>query len=111
MPNDRRDFFLKRGDTLPAISGALKNADGSVVDLTGATVVLKIRRADLTAAAVSRTATVVSASAGTVSYAWVAGDVATPGDYLLEWVVTFPSTKVATYPGDGYLMLHVLESL
>lgn len=106
-----RTFYLKRGDTAPAIVLALTNADGSVVTLTSATIALKIRREDLSAAAVSRTMTIVSATLGTVTYSWVADDSATPGRYRMYVVVTFPSTKIGTYPVDGHLTLVVLDAL
>ena len=107
---DGRTFYLRQGDRLPSISGVI--CQGSArVNLTGASVALKIRRSDLSAAAVSRTATVASGTLGKVSYLWAAADVETPGEYLMEWVVTFAGGTIATYPADGHVRLVVGEAL
>lgn len=71
----------------------------AAVDLTGATVKWIIRHASTT---VEKTATIVSAAAGTVSYTTVAGDYAGPaGWWQQEWQATWPSGRIATFYGSS----------
>jgi hypothetical protein len=39
---------------------------------------------------------IVSAIAGQVSYTWVAGDLEVPGDYVVQFEITFPSGRIQT---------------
>ena len=75
---------LGRGYRLPKLRQQLKQADGTPVPLTGASVRLlmgipgKPRK-------VAAAATILDAANGIVEYAWAAGDVDTVGVYLAEW--------------------------
>jgi hypothetical protein len=102
-------FHLKKGDRLPKIKGTIVDGEGLVVDLTGATVRFHMR-AQLGAAAlkVDAPATVVSAVAGTVEYAWASADTDTPGDFNAEWVVSFGSSD-RTHPNDGHIHVHIQD--
>ncbi len=95
-------FYLKQGDRLPVISATLTELTGSAVDLTGCTVQIRWKVNDGTAAAVTRSATVTSAATGAVEYAWASGDTDTVGTYDLEWVVTYASGKIRTFPAEDY---------
>src|SRR3954447_6862743 len=77
------------GNRNPSITETLTYADGTVVDLTGSTVKLKMRAVGSSTLKVSASATVVGAATlGQVRYDWAALDVDTGGFYLVWWEVT-----------------------
>ena len=106
-------FNLKRGDTSPAITGTLTYSDGSAVNLTGASVRFVMRSQAGSSPKVSAAATIVSPTAGTVSYSWnTAGqDTNVAGEYDCEWIVTFSGGAVQTFPTNGYVTLSIEEDL
>lgn len=86
-----------QGDTAPAIRAQiLVEATGLPQDLTGATVKFQMRKADDRRFTVNATATITSAATGEVSYSWGANDLATPGDYLVQWEITYVTTRIQT---------------
>lgn len=105
------DFTIKSGATSPDLLVTL--LDGTAPqDLTGATVRMRMRPVhggDLT---LDAPATVVSpATSGVVSYTWVDDDTAVPGEYEVEWVVTFSGGAEQSFPGSGYTTVIVEPSL
>ena len=96
---------IKKGDTKRKFTDTL-TLGGLPVDLTGATVQLLFKSGQ-TGVVVSRTATVVSAAAGTVEYQPIDADVAEAGAYLLLWKVTFPGSLYLHWPSDGYIRLNI----
>lgn len=104
------DFCIKTNDRLPEIEATLTRKDGTVVDLTGCTVIL-VWTHKVTGAKKSGNATITSAVAGEVKYTWATGDFLVAGDYLAEWFVTYPDTKTETFPNSRYLEIKVLASL
>ena len=105
------DFIIRRGDVRPVLTDALKNPDGTVAVLTGATVRFVMRAQTALAPSVNAVATVVSGPAGTVSYTFTATDSGVAGRFMGEWHVTFADTSTATFPPDGYLEIAVEEDL
>ena len=104
-------FYIKQGDTSPYLQVTLKDGDGAVVNLTGATAVFSMRRGGSTTVS-EQSATVVSpATAGVVRYTWGASDTATPGMYEGEFEVTFSGGEIQTYPNAGYIEINVLEQI
>ena len=97
------DFKIKRNDTKPAINVTLA-VDGSVVDLTDATVMFHM------GSIVNATATVVNATAGTVQYEWAAEDTMVAGCYQAEFEVTFSDDSIETFPNDWDGRLTVIIS-
>lgn len=101
---------MKQGDLLPAVRAVLHDTDPAtgnsrVMDLTGCTVRFHLRLNGSGTPVVNAAASVIDATNGIVEYAWVAGDTATPGDYLREWEVTVTaSSKQVTVPNsiEGY---------
>lgn len=103
------DFYLKKGDRLPIIECVLKDGNGAPINLTGATV--KFRMATTGAVEVFETsATVVSATEGSVSYSWGATDTTTAGEFLGEWIVT-SSGLTQTVPNGSELRIHIRETV
>ena len=80
-------------DTAPSVYGALTNSAG-VIDLTDASVRFQMRLVNDRRFAVDAAASIVSPTAGTVRYDWVEGDLATPGDYVSRWQITFADLTV-----------------
>lgn len=104
------DFQIKRFDLLPPIESTLKYADGSVINLTGATVKF-IMTTQQFVSVVNAAATVVTPLAGAVSYDWAAGDTDDVGDFRAEWEITFGNGKPLTVPNGGYLTVTVTRDL
>lgn len=104
------DFTIRANDRLPSIAATLKNADGTPIDLTGATVKFQMSTA-AGSNKVNASATVVSAVAGTVQYDWIALDTDTAGDYVGCWEITFASTKKLTCPNGSNYSITVVTDL
>lgn len=78
------------GDTSPSVFATLTETDGSAKNLTSATGVrFQMRLAIDRRWAVDAPATVLTPSAGTVRYDWVAGDTDTAGAYVSRWQITW----------------------
>lgn len=105
------DFYIKEGDLLPKIEATLKDETDTAVDLTDSTVKFKMNAHNDPTAKVDAAATIDDALNGKVSYTWIAADTDTPGAYDAEFEVTFPSTKVLTFPNNGYLKIQVVADL
>lgn len=98
------DFYA--GDTSPAFTATLSNVDratkvSTVANLTGATVQLHF----LTPAdSLSVAASLVSPTAGTISYAWAGTDLTAARVGVWDWEaqVTFSNGKIQTFPGGTF---------
>lgn len=109
------DFFIGEGDQFPWIDGKLREADGSVANLTGLedAVKFRMRKAGSTVDKVYAAAEVVGDPInGDVVYKWLSpDDTDTPGLYRGRWEVT-RSGKKQQYPNassayDGYIVVQV----
>jgi hypothetical protein len=88
---------LVQGDTAPAINSTIvKKSDLSVIDLTGAAVRFQMRKPDDRRFTVNAAATIVDPVAGTVTYSWATNDLSVPGEYVIQWEVTYPDTRIQT---------------
>lgn len=104
------DFSLKKNDLFPHLAATLENADGTAIDITGASVLFRMRKRGETTNKISAAASVVTADAGEVEYAWTDGDTDTAGSYEAEWVITFPGGQQIV-PNGRMLVIEILESL
>jgi len=92
----------KVGDTGYPITATLYT-NGVARDLTGSTVVIYMRNRTTRAIKINGSGvTVVTPTAGTVSYQPSAGDVDTEGVYDLEFRETTATGKVNHFPSDGF---------
>jgi hypothetical protein len=105
------DYTVKQSDTLPLLQATLYDATGLPINLTGATVKLKVRGVFDSVLKVNAACTIVNALLGTISYQWTAVDCDTAGEYYLEFEIVFNDLKEVTCPNDGYLLLEVVPEL
>ena len=102
-------FYIKRGDTTPAIRYKLKPA---TVVLTGASVQFQMRaQRPRGAPPVIDAAAVVVAETGTptVEFQWPAGN--STGIYQAEFRVTYADGRIETFPNDGFIAIKVSEDI
>lgn len=101
---------VKRGDTKGIFTDVL-TLDDVAVDLTGCSLRFIMRRRGKPAKAVNQVATITTPATGEVSYQPVDEDVDTEGVYEQEWEVTFPSTKILTFPNNAFNTVNILRDL
>lgn len=65
------------------------DGDGNAVDLTGATLTGFVQDANGRIRTIDGTLALVTAASGIFSWTYGANDVATPGDYLVQFVATY----------------------
>jgi hypothetical protein len=104
------DYTVKQGDTLPPLRGSLYDADGTLVDLAGATVTFTMGAQPGTPT-VAAAATIVDAANGVVEYNWVAADTAIAGNFFGEFQVVFANGSIETFPNDTYIAILVKAEL
>jgi hypothetical protein len=90
------DFYIKKDDTRPVITGDLLNPDFSAVDLTGATVTLwMIQMA--TGIITTLPGIIDNPSLGQVHHTWLAGETSVSGAYFYRWIVVW-SDRQESFP-------------
>jgi len=92
------ELVFVQGDTAPDL-GAVLHVKGDVstpINLTGATVRFQMRKRDDKSFTVDTAATIVDADEGEVLHEWATNDLAVPGDYDVQWEVTFADLRVQT---------------
>ena len=89
------DATFVQGDTEPAITAVLQRLS-TPEPLAGATVRFQMRGADDKRYTVNAPATIIDANAGSVKYVWGASDLNVPGEYYVQWEVTFVSGRIET---------------
>ena len=89
--------YLKQNDTSPTLDAILTDANGDVVNVSGASVQFHLQLIGETALKVDAPAVVVNGEAGHVRYVLQEGDTDTPGRYKAEYEVTFLDGSVETF--------------
>lgn len=86
------------GDTGPIIRATIHDRDDptALLNLGGASVKFQMRRLADRRLMVDRAADIVTAASGEVRYVLQTNDTAIPGEYGIEWQVTFPDGKKQT---------------
>ncbi len=95
-------FYIKKGDTYPNITTILSDENGIAVNLLGCSVDFVMSQDGINNLMIDSPAVVTDQSqvpnVGKCYYDWQDGDTDIEGTYLVEWRVTFPSGKKATFP-------------
>jgi hypothetical protein len=104
------DFTITKGNRLPELTATLADANGAI-NLSGATVRLVTRAYGDTDVTLDVAAAIVSAAAGTVKYAWAAGQTDEPGDFFAAWVITFADGRKLTVPNDGVITIEIVPDV
>ena len=107
------DFWIKQNDRLSALAATLKDTAGVAVDISGATVKFNMMLDGSTTTKISSTSgvTIVSSTAGTVSYAWSTGATDTIGLFKGEFEVTFGSGLTQTFPNNSHIDIQVFNDI
>lgn len=103
-------FRIKQNDTSPSLQATLKDAAGSVVDISGSSVRFHMKSVDGTLK-VDEPMTIVSGVGGIVQYDWASGDTDTVGSYYVEFEVTYSDGSVETFPNNGNESVTVTKEL
>ena len=103
-------FRIKQNDTSPSLQATLKDAAGSVVDISGSSVRFHMKSIDGTLK-VDEAMIIVDGTNGVVQYDWVAGDTETAGSYFVEFEVTYSDSSVETFPNNGNESVTVTKEL
>ena len=104
------DFAIKENDTLPKLVATLFQGPDAI-DLTGATVKLKMRKLGAVVLKVDKAITVTTPASGEVEYSFLATETDDPGNYEAEFEVTDSGGDVFTVPTEGYLDFVVGDDL
>lgn len=99
---------IKQGDTRHAIQAILKDVNGSVVDLSQATVKFVMGKRGATVFMADAQQTEV---AGEVWYVFNPGETDVPGFYSCEFAVTYVDGKSEIFPHKGSIPLRINQKL
>ena len=105
-------FYIKQNDTTPAIKATLKDGDGTVINLTDASVRFHMRKVGGETSVVDSAATVVSpATSGIVQYSWIGADTVNTGLYSAEFEITYGNGKIETFPNSDYIRVEIVDDI
>lgn len=112
MLDSASEFYIKRGDRLPALKGTIKNrVTGAAENLTGATLEFHMRNRQTGVLKVDAAAALDGAATlGRVKYEWGATDTDTVGAYDAEIEATFAGKPLSS-PNDAHVTVYVYEDL
>ena len=97
-------IVIKCHDNSRILQDTLTYSDGSIIDLTDATVTLVWQ-------GIEKEADIVDETAGTVAYSLTTEDVAQPAKIYLEWRVKFADNTYLTVPTSNRIVLRILQDL
>ena len=103
-------FNIKQNDTSPSLQAILKDASGTAISLTGASVRFHMKALDGTVK-VDAAMTITDTSGGVVQYDWQTGDTDTVGSYSVEFEVTYGDSTIETFPNNQNLTISVVREL
>jgi len=103
-------FNIKQNDTSPSLQATLKDASGTAIALTGASVRFHMKALDGTVK-VDAAMAITNASGGVVQYNWQTGDTNTVGSYSVEFEVTYSDSTIETFPNNQNLTISVVREL
>jgi hypothetical protein len=112
MPEET--FYIKQNDTASFLTRDLKDAFGSPVNVTGASVVFSMRVKPAGTMKITRQdGVIVNAGIGRVRYEWNSGDgdTNTADEYEGEFQVTYANGKIQTFPNDGHIPIVITDDV
>lgn len=101
-------FFIKRGDTSPAVRYLLMP---SGVNLVGSTVRFQMRHRGGAMTLNAPALVAIPTGTPTVGYDWQAEDTAEAGQFEAEFEVTYADGAVETFPNNGFLIVRIAEDV
>lgn len=104
-------FYIKQNDTSPYMLVTLKDGVGAAIDLTGASVVFKMRAVGQTTVKTDRSAIIHNADLGQVRYEWQAADTDTIGSYEAEFQVTKVDGSIETFPNSDFIRVTITDDI
>lgn len=106
------DTWVKQNDVRPTLDYQLRDGNGAVVDLTGASVKFMMYLPGAASPKVNAAGTIIGAATnGQVRYTWTGTDTDTIGDYIAEFQVTFSGGFVETFPNWEHLKVRILDDI
>lgn len=103
-------FTIKQSDTSPAIRATLQDANGTPVNITGASVRFHMKSLEGTLV-VDQPMAIVTPSSGVVRYDWQTVDTDTAGTFVGEIEVTYLDGSVETFPNTGNFAIVITPEL
>lgn len=117
-------FYIKQGDTSPALLRQMKDASGNPISGVGASAKFNMAMSTGQLVCNQKTATIfagtlpaelggatVTAADGWLKYTWAAGDTATAGTAVAEFQVTFADASIETFPNVGYEVVNITPEI
>jgi hypothetical protein len=104
-------FFLKQGDTAPAIDYIVLDEDGVAINLTGSTVTFYMQDLSGNEKITAGACSLIDAPNGLVRYQWQNADTTESGMFVAEFLVTFAGGTKRTTPDPGWLTIVISSSL
>ena len=107
----RFELYLKQGDTEPALEGQLLDAQGSAVNLSGATARCLARDAITREVVIDGACTIQDPATGVIRYEWSAADTERAGVFQLEIEVTYGDGGRESFPNRGHMRLRITSEV
>lgn len=104
-------FYLKELDTSPTLEATLRDSSDNPVDLTDATVEIRVAEPRGGANIVQDTTVVNDPANGEISYTFSSTETEEHGRYRLSFRVDFPGSGVESFPNKGYHTLMIGRNL
>lgn len=105
------DFTIGQGSTVPTFADTILDENGDPLNLAGATVTFVMRALANASTTINAVASIVSASAGEVSFTLSAAQTSAAGLYNAQWIVTESGGGTYAFPNIGYRSVEVQASL
>lgn len=111
------DFYLKKGDTSPALEVQLLDNDDDPVDMSNGTAKFRMKEVGSDTFVVDSMATPIDDSTGKIAYEWSSGDTDSVGSYLAEFLVDYSGgvgddfDSDETFPNSRFLSIEIEDGL
>lgn len=103
-------IVIKQGDLKPTLKGTCKDADGNVIDVSGASIGFYMWDRDGNSIIDNGPVNKIDGPNGKVEYKWQSGDTETIGVYHGEFVAQFSDGEM-TIPNDGFISITIEDDL